>query len=107
MKTFLKFTGIKSMGYAQLLFALLTLTSSLTFAQKNDPFVENVMKEAMNNSQLENLAHELMDVIGPRLVGTPQIKQAGEWAVKKYANWGISARMENWGQWRGWERGIT
>lgn len=104
MKITLKFAGIKGIGYA---FALLTLTSSLTFAQKNDPFVQNVMNEAMNNSQLENLAHELMDVIGPRLVGTPQMKQAGEWAVKKYANWGISAKMENWGQWRGWERGVT
>jgi carboxypeptidase Q len=48
-----------------------------------------------------------MDGIGPRLVGTPQIKNAHDWAVAKYAGWGISARNEQWGTWRGWERGIS
>lgn len=36
--------------------------------------VDNIIKEATENSQLEHLAHELLDVIGPRLVGTPQMK---------------------------------
>jgi hypothetical protein len=35
--------------------------------------VDNIIKEATENSQLEHLAHELLDVIGPRLVGTPQM----------------------------------
>lgn len=90
-----------------LLFIATMLSSSFAFAQNKDAFVKNVTNEANNNSQLEKLAHELLDVVGPRLVGTPQIKQAGDWAVKKYGDWGISARQENWGQWRGWERGIT
>ncbi len=108
MKTSLKLTGFSVKGNAaKLFFTAAMLFSNLTFAQTKDPFVANVMKEAMENSQLEKLAHELLDVVGPRLVGTPQIKQAGDWAVKKYADWGIPARMENWGQWRGWERGIT
>ena len=38
---------------------------------------------------MRNLAHELFDVIGPRLVGTPQMKNAHDWAVNKYANWGL------------------
>ncbi|RZK56232.1 MAG: M20/M25/M40 family metallo-hydrolase, partial [Pedobacter sp.] len=83
------------------------LTSSFAFAQTKEAFVANVTKEATENSQLEKLAHELFDVVGPRLVGTPQMKQAGDWAVKKYGDWGISAKMEKWGEWRGWERGIT
>ncbi|RZJ68364.1 MAG: peptidase M28, partial [Flavobacterium sp.] len=83
------------------------LSSSFVFAQSKEAFVANVTKEATENSQLEKLAHELLDVVGPRLVGTPQMKQAGDWAVKKYGEWGISSRMENWGEWRGWERGIT
>lgn len=69
--------------------------------------VKNIVKEATENSQLEKLAHELMDGIGPRLVGTPKMKQAHDWAVSKYSSWGISARNEKWGEWRGWERGIT
>ncbi|HEY1022022.1 MAG TPA: M20/M25/M40 family metallo-hydrolase, partial [Flavisolibacter sp.] len=68
---------------------------------------ESIVKEATENSQLEKLAHELMDGIGPRLVGTPQMQQAHDWAVAKYKTWGIPARNEKWGEWRGWERGVS
>ena len=77
-------------------------------AQKpQDPVIQNIIKMATENSQLEKLGHELMDGIGPRLVGTPQMQQAGDWAVNKYKSWGIEARNQNYGEWRGWERGIT
>jgi carboxypeptidase Q len=69
--------------------------------------VKNIVAEATGNSQLEKLAHELLDGIGPRLVGTPQMKQANDWAVVKYKSWGITAKNEQWGEWRGWERGAT
>jgi len=90
---------------SQLLCLSFLLSGSLVFAQTKDPIVDNIVQEATQNSQLEKLAHELMDVIGPRLVGTPQMKQANDWAVAKYTNWGITARNEKWGEWRGWERG--
>ncbi len=79
----------------------------LNAQQVKDPIIENIIKEANENSQLERLGHELLDVIGPRLVGTPQMKQANDWAVSKYKGWGISAENQKWGEWRGWERGIT
>ena len=72
-----------------------------------DIILENIIDEVNNRSQLENLAHELFDVIGPRLVGTPQMKNAHDWAVKKYESWGIKSYLHQWGIWRGWERGIT
>ena len=81
--------------------------SQLAHAQAKDPIVEAIVKEATENSQLEKLGHELMDGIGPRLVGTPQMLKAGEWAIAKYKDWGISAKTEKWGDWRGWERGIS
>jgi hypothetical protein len=68
---------------------------------------EKIVQEANNNSQLQTMAHELLDKIGPRLVGTPQMKKANDWAIEKYTNWGITARNEQWGEWKGWERGIT
>lgn len=89
------------------LLCLLFLSVSLISAQSQQEMVEKIVKEAENNSQLENLAHELLDVVGPRLVGTPQMKNAHDWAVKKYSNWDISARNEEYGKWKGWERGIT
>jgi carboxypeptidase Q len=84
------------------------LLSSMALAQPvNKAVIDAIMQEGTQNSQLEKLAHELMDGIGPRLVGTPQMKQANDWAMAKYAGWGISARNEKWGTWRGWERGIS
>ena len=69
--------------------------------------VEKIVQEENNNSQLQIMAHELLDGIGPRLVGTPQMKKANDWAVEKYTSWGITARNEQFGEWKGWERGIT
>lgn len=88
------------------LLALLISCTSI-YAQETDPVIENIVKEANENSQLENLAYNLMDVVGPRLVGTPQMKHSHDWIVETYKDWGIDARNEQWGEWRGWERGIT
>lgn len=94
-----------------LVVAGLTLSVSLGFAQTKetpkDPVITNIIKEANENSQLEKIAHELMDGIGPRLVGSPQMKQAHDWAIEKYKEWGIPAKNEKWGEWRGWERGVS
>jgi len=88
-----------------IVFVLITLVSS---AQSKDSLmVASIIKEANENSQLKNLAHELFDGIGPRLVGSPKMQQANDWAVTKYTSWGITARNEKWGEWRGWERGIS
>jgi carboxypeptidase Q len=92
---------------AQLLALGLLLGSHIAIAQNSKPVIDAIVKEETTNSQLEKLAHELFDGIGPRLVGTPQMKKANDWAVEKYKSWGISARNEKWGEWRGWERGIS
>lgn len=84
--------------------ALLVLMAQ-AFAQNS--VVDQIIKEATENSMLEQLAYEVLDKNGPRLVGTPQMQAAHDWAVNRYEGWGISARNEKWGEWRGWERGIT
>ena len=89
------------------LVAILLFSGGPGIAQRNDAIVEGIVKEATENSQLEKLAHELLDVIGPRLVGSPQMQQANDWAVAKYKTWNISAKNEKWGEWRGWERGAS
>ncbi len=88
-------------------FILFFLSTAIIYAQSREEMIDKIVKEAENNSQLEELAHELLDVVGPRLVGTPQMKNANDWAVKKYNSWQITARNEQWGKWKGWERGIT
>ena len=91
----------------KLLFSTLFLCASVNVFAQDRKVIDNIVKEVNENSQLEKLAHELLDVVGPRLVGSPQMKQANDWAVKKYNDWGISAKNEKWGEWAGWERGIT
>src|SRR5699024_5308604 len=81
--------------------------SSVGVGQQTDQKVQDIVNEATDNSHLKGLAHELMDVIGPRLVGTPQMKEAHDWDVDKFDSWDMSARNEEWGEWKGWERGIT
>ena len=89
---------------SKLLMVVLIFSVNILSAQT---VVEKIVQEENNNSQLKTLAHELFDKIGPRLVGTPQMKKANDWAVDKYTGWGINARNEQWGEWKGWERGIT
>src|SRR5688572_29318060 len=88
-------------------FCLLFITNG-SFAQNKDSLlIAAIMKEANENSQLQKMGHELLDGIGPRLVGSPQMQQAHDWAIAKYKSWDISARHEKWGEWRGWERGVS
>ena len=75
--------------------------------QAQNQVIDAIIKEATENSKLEVLAHEIMDGVGPRLVGSPQMQKAPDLAVSTYQSWGIPARNEKWGEWRGWERGIT
>jgi carboxypeptidase Q len=88
-------------------FAIIAICFIFSGWAQDQSVIEQIVSEANENSQLEILGQELMDGIGPRLVGTPQMKQAHDWAVDKYSQWGVSARNESYGTWRGWERGIT
>ena len=89
-----------------MLVAGLMLLGSLSFGQSKS-VIDAMMNEEMNNSQLPKLAHQLLDEVGPRLIATPQMKQANDWAVATYKSWGIDAKNEKWGEWRGWQRGIS
>ena len=58
-------------------------------------------------SQIERLAQLLLDSIGPRLSGSPGQRSAIDWAVRMYEGWGVPVRKEQYGTWRGWDRGHT
>lgn len=87
-------------------FSLIAVSAG-TIRSQDTSIINNIIRDVNQNSNLEQLATELMDGIGPRLVGTPAMKKANDWAVAKYKSWGINAENQQWGQWRGWERGIT
>ncbi|MEJ2501854.1 MAG: M20/M25/M40 family metallo-hydrolase, partial [Gemmatimonadota bacterium] len=41
------------------------------------------------------------------LTGSPGLDAAHDWLVDLYGRWGIEAENEQYGTWKGWERGIT
>jgi carboxypeptidase Q len=67
--------------------------------------VTRIRQEEFRNSKVMETASELMDRIGPRLTGSPQVKEANEWTKEKLAEWGLSnAHLETWGPFgRGWQ----
>ena len=74
----------------------------------NDPVIRRIWDEGMTSkSQVSDLAQLLTDSIGPRLSGTPGLLAATDWVARKYAEWGIAARKEQYGTWRGWRRRYT
>ncbi len=70
-----------------------------------DRTIRDIYEEGMHNSQLQAEAHALFDSLGPRLMGTPNLKRAQDWLVGLYSSLGIDAQEEEYGTWRGWERG--
>jgi len=92
------------------LVALATATARPLTAQSfplNDPVLQRIWTLGMDSSATYELAQALLDSIGPRLTGSPSQKAANDWAVATYQRWGITARNEQYGTWRGWRRGIT
>lgn len=51
----------------------------------------------IDKSEVMKTASYLLDVLGPRLSGSPHIRKAGEWVVEKMKGWGLSgAALEPW-----------
>jgi len=72
---------------------------ALTAAETNpDPEIQaKIRKEGMDNSQIMRTMHFLTDVYGPRLTGSPNHKNAPEWAIKQMTSWGFdNAHLEPW-----------
>jgi carboxypeptidase Q len=88
----------------------LVLTTSSAAAQTfatDDAVLRRIWALGMDSSQIYRLGQVLTDSIGPRLTGAPGQKAAHDWAVAQYQRWGITARNEQYGTWRGWRRGAT
>jgi len=56
-----------------------------------------IRAEETNNSKIIWIIHEIADVYGPRVTGTPNLKAADDWAVKTMTSWGLAnAHLEPW-----------
>jgi hypothetical protein len=65
--------------------------------------IAKIREEGLNRSQVMNHISWLSDVYGPRLTGSPAIKQASEWTQKKFREWGLAnIHEEVWPFGKGW-----
>jgi hypothetical protein len=65
--------------------------------------IGRIREEGLQRSQVMDHISWLADVYGPRVTGTPAMEQAGEWAMKRMREWGLSnVHLERWPFGRGW-----
>jgi carboxypeptidase Q len=90
-----------------LLIASLIFTFALPALSQEKVDLETITKiryEGFRNSKVMDLATGLMDGIGERLTGSPNMKRANEWTRDQLTGFGLSnAHLESWGPFgRGW-----
>ncbi len=90
-----------------LLVILLVAFSNVTLWAQEKVDLEMITRiryEGFRNSKVMEIASGLMDGIGPRLTGSPNMKRANEWTRDQLTSFGLSnAHLESWGPFgRGW-----
>jgi carboxypeptidase Q len=68
-----------------------------------------IRNEALQHSKIMEYASALMDGIGPRLTGSPNLKKANEWTRDQLTAMGCAnAHLEDWGEFgMGWQQENT
>src|SRR5215468_3677579 len=104
MKTQRRFTAIS-------LLAFCTIAVSYAPAQEKVDYdmINRIRYEGFHNSKIMEIASGLMDGIGERLTGSPNMKRANDWTRQKLQDFGLSnAHLETWGPFgRGWSNEFT
>src|SRR3984893_15132265 len=77
--------------------------------EEKSPFAApdaQILSEIREHSELMVNLEYLSDSIGPRLTGSPQLKQANDWTRDMFAKYGLTnAHLEPWTMERSWTRG--
>ncbi|HKB12375.1 MAG TPA: M20/M25/M40 family metallo-hydrolase [Vicinamibacterales bacterium] len=97
----------RSLALSALFAALLSLPLAAQWpaAEKLDlDAVYRLKDEGLQRSKVMEIESYLTDVYGPRLTGSPNIKEAAEWAQKTMEDWGLTnVHLETWPFGRGWQ----
>ncbi len=67
--------------------------------------VTKIRYEGFRNSKITEIANGLIEAIGPRLTGSPNMKRANEWTRDELTSFGlVNAHLEPWSPFgRGWQ----
>src|ERR1700720_3991798 len=67
-----------------------------------------ILSEIHDHSQAMDNLEYLSDEIGPRLTGSPQLKQANDWTAAKFREYGLTnVKLEPWTIAHSWTRGTA
>jgi len=84
-----------------ILVAALTLLVSTGAPLAQEPVDHDILwkirREATERSEIMATLHALTDLYGPRLTGSPNLKGASDWIVKRTTEWGLAnAHLDPW-----------
>jgi hypothetical protein len=83
-------------AFALTIFLLGALAAPAQAPSLADVYTQIRMEET-NNSRIMWLIHEIADVYGPRVTGSPNLVAADDWAIKTMTSWGLAnAHLEPW-----------
>lgn len=60
--------------------------------------INKIREEGFKHSQVMDMASMMSDVYGPRFSNSPAYNESAKWAVKRYQEYGIDAKMEAYGE---------
>ncbi len=87
------------------LVTILAFAATLAAADTPDLTMQTrIREEGLRNSKVMEIASGLIDGVGARLTGSPNMRRANEWTRDKLAEFGLAnAHLESWGPFgRGW-----
>ena len=69
--------------------------------------IYRLKEEGLQRSKVMEIESYLTDVYGPRLTGSPNMKEAADWATKTMREWGLAnVHLESWPFGRGWQNQV-
>jgi hypothetical protein len=91
---------------------LAAVASSLSAAEEavDLEMMTRIRDEGLTNSKVMDTVGYLTDVIGPRVTGSPQLREANDWTRQRLESWGLAnAHLEGFQFGRGWslERAVV
>src|SRR5580704_10896029 len=102
-------TGVKFAAVVSLAFALAWAAEAQTdWSAPDTVAIQKFEDEGQQNSHIMEVISYLSDVYGPRLTNSPNIREAGDYAVKTLGSWGLAnVHEEPWGPFgRGWSNEV-
>ena len=99
-RLYLEFAAVAALAFA----LACTAAAQANWLAPDPAAIARFQEEESQNSHIMEVIGYLTDVYGPRLTNSPNIREAGEYAVKTLNAWGLAnVREESWGPFgRGW-----